>query len=235
MKIDVAAAMVGPAATGAAPTATDLTKDVAAELRHRISSGRLAPGERLVEAKLARELGISRAPIREAARLLESVGLLVSERGRGFFVRRVTLRQLEDVFEVRLCIERHATAAAARNLTSDLSARFDEAVLRIKEACARGDVPAQVLADFAFHRLVVEATGNQMLVRIFNEIALDLRLVIGLLGEASADWEIMAQSHDPVVAAIRSRDPERAAAAMDAHIHLAWDQALARLRRSTAA
>src|SRR5882762_8067587 len=88
---------------------TDLVGQVARVLTKAVLEGRLPPGAKVVEAGIARELGISRAPVPEAARLLESQGLLVASPRRGFFVRKLESRNIAEIYDLRLCIERHAS------------------------------------------------------------------------------------------------------------------------------
>jgi len=94
---------------------SDLLGQVARILTQAIVQGRLPPGSKVVEAGIARELGVSRAPVREAARLLEKQGLLVAKPRRGFFVRKLEIRNIDEIYDLRLCIERHAGVLAARN------------------------------------------------------------------------------------------------------------------------
>ena len=108
-------------------TDSDLVGQVARILTQAVVQGRLPPGSKVVEAGIARELGISRAPVREAARLLEKQGLLVAKPRRGFFVRKLESRNIDEIYDLRLCIERHAGVLASRNLTTearDVAARF---------------------------------------------------------------------------------------------------------------
>src|SRR6266404_7808108 len=84
---------------------SDLVGQVARILTQAILEGRLPPGAKVVEAGIARELGISRAPVREAARLLESQGLLVASPRRGFFVRKFAADDIDDIYDLRLCVE----------------------------------------------------------------------------------------------------------------------------------
>ncbi len=85
-----------------------------------IIGGRFAPGARLNEVHLAAEIGVSRAPLREAARLLENRGLVVSQPRRGFFVRDLTAAALDDAYDLRLCLERHAGRAVCATLTAEM-------------------------------------------------------------------------------------------------------------------
>src|SRR5437867_7143332 len=98
---------------------SDLVGQIARILMQAIVQGRLPPGSKVVEAGIARELGVSRAPVREAARLLEKQGLLVASPRRGFFVRKLESRNIYEIYDLRLCIERHATVLAVRDLTTD--------------------------------------------------------------------------------------------------------------------
>src|SRR5258708_12285982 len=88
---------------------SDLVGQVARILTQAIVQGRLPPGSKVVEAGIARELGVSRAPVREAARLLEKQGLLVASPRRGFFVRKLENRNIDQIYHFRIFIERHPT------------------------------------------------------------------------------------------------------------------------------
>src|SRR6056297_4041622 len=92
-----------------------LTQRIARILTDAIVSGKLKPGDRVAESVIARDLGVSRAPVREAGRLLESAGLLVSMANRGFFVRTIDADDLDSLYELRLCIEREAAARTVRD------------------------------------------------------------------------------------------------------------------------
>lgn len=210
-----------------------LVASVAARLRQAITSGVLKPGERLVEARLARDLQISRAPIREAARLLESEGLIISISGRGFFVRQITLRELEEIFDLRLCIERHATATVARQPAARVRRQIEEALAHLLTLVGQGETEAMVEADFNLHRCIVVAAGNRKLLKLFDSAAQDLKLVLRLMGEAAADWSGLANSHQPVIDAILAGRPEDAAQAMEAHIRLSWEDTMLQLRNSS--
>src|SRR6056297_4052891 len=96
-------------------TCDALSQQIARMLTDAIVSGQLRPGDRVAESVIARDLGVSRAPVREAGRLLESAGLLVSHANRGFFVRTIDSEDLDSLYELRLCIEREAAARTVRD------------------------------------------------------------------------------------------------------------------------
>ena len=138
---------------------TVLREQVKDVLLERILRGELEPGERLVETRLARELGTSQAPVREALRDLELLRLVESEPFRGSRVRAVDDSQLLPVFPVRAALEELAASEAARN-GSDVGALDDE-LESMREAAAAADWRTQIAHDVAFHRTMVELAGNE--------------------------------------------------------------------------
>lgn len=203
-------------------TEADLVGQVARRLTEAIVEGRLAPGAKVVEAGVARELGISRAPVREAARLLERQGLLVAHPRRGFFVRRLDVTDIDEIYDLRLCIERHAAVLAANNLTP-ANGRALRRQLEVLYETAELDEPArQVEEDYAFHRMICEIAGSRRLLRIFDDLASELRMVIGLIGRLYDDPRRIAATHEPLLAAIEKGHPERIVTHFDHHIGTAW-------------
>jgi DNA-binding GntR family transcriptional regulator len=187
-----------------------------------VLEGRLPPGSKVAEAGIARELGVSRAPVREAARLLESQGLLVASPRRGFFVRQFAADDIDDIYDLRLCVERHAGVLAARKLTP-VTRDVLRRQLDVLHQTAELDDPArQVEEDYRFHRLICEIAGNRRLLRLFDDLASELRMVIGLIGRLYDDPHQIADTHEPVLAAIEEGHPERIVAHIDHHIGHAW-------------
>ena len=202
---------------------SDLVGQIARMLMQAIVQGRLPPGSKVVEGGIARELGVSRAPVREAARLLEKQGLLVASPRRGFFVRKLEIRNIDEIYDLRICVERHAGVLAARNLTPQsrgmcCGRQIDDFLHKTADL----DDPArQVEEDYRFHRLIFEIADNRRLLRLFDDLAAELRMVIGLIGRLYDDDEI-ARTHQPLLAAIEAGHPERITAHVDYHIGHAW-------------
>lgn len=203
-------------------TETDLVGQVARILVQAIVQGRLPPGSKVVEAGIARELGVSRAPVREAARLLESQGLLVASPRRGFFVRQFAADDIDEIYDLRLCVERHAGVLAARNLTSETRDALRRQIDVLHQTADLDDPARQVEEDYRFHRLICEIAGNRRLLRLFDDLASELRMVIGLIGRLYDDPHEIARTHEPVLAAIEAGHPERIVAHIDYHIGHAW-------------
>jgi DNA-binding GntR family transcriptional regulator len=201
---------------------TDLVGQVARILTKAIIEGQMLPGAKVVEAGVARELGISRAPVREAARLLERQGLLVSYPRRGFFVRKLEMTDIDEIYDLRICVECHAGVLAAKNLTPESRSALQRQIDVLYETAVVDDPARQVEEDYKFHRLICEIAGSRRLLRLFDDLASELRMVIGLIGRLYDDPHRIAQTHEAVLEAIEEGDAERITAQLDLHIRVAW-------------
>jgi DNA-binding GntR family transcriptional regulator len=195
---------------------TVLREQVKEILLERIVRGELAPGDRLVETRIAQELGTSQAPVREALRDLELLHLIESEPFRGARVRGFSDEDLLDVFPVRAVLEELAAREAARHLDGDVR-ELDAEVASMREAAARGDTRAQVAHDIASHRRVVAASGNPMLLKAWSALGIEVPTAFGIYWTYFDALEL-AEFHVPIVEAIRERDSARAAREARAHV-----------------
>lgn len=207
-------------ATGVSPDAAKpLVEIVARHIEAAILGGKLEPGERLGEERVARALGVSRGPVREAARLLVSRGLLVQYPRRGLFVRSLTASEVDDLYDMRLAIERHVLSRVIAGDRSREMVGILNAQLEVMSAAARtGDVQRIAEADLAFHRLIVGHAGNARLLRHFDDLAVELLMLIGRLDMLRSAPTQLVATHRPLVSAIRRRDLPDALAVIDLHI-----------------
>lgn len=189
-------------------------KDV---ILQRIVSGAYEPGERLVETRIAQELGSSQAPVREALRDLEQLGCVVHEPNRGCSVRAFSVDELLEAFPVRAALEGLAAQEAASRI-SDAQLRALERHLEAMRAAADAqDAHAQSQANAAFHALIVGAAGNATLARQWALLEPFSRTFISASAPGT-DLRELAERHVPILAALRARDPAAAHAAMHRHL-----------------
>ncbi|MFC3285545.1 GntR family transcriptional regulator [Litchfieldella rifensis] len=201
----------------------NLVDQVADFLTEAIIARRFQPGERLSEVQLSRNLDISRAPVREAARLLESRGLLVSRPRKGFFVRELDSDDLADVFDLRLCYERHAFQLLVARFTPEMHDILYRQVEVMCDVAKEGDEGRKIEEDLRFHRLVFELAGNRRLLKAFNDLSHELRLCMALIERTHADPGSIATNHWALVEALESGDAARCRDAVDYHIGVARD------------
>ncbi|WP_110597576.1 GntR family transcriptional regulator [Salinicola lusitanus] len=208
----------------------DLVNQIADMLTEALLKGEFAPGVHLAEAQLARDFGVSRAPVREAARLLESRGMLVSQPRRGFFVRTFNADELDDVYDLRLCLERHAIRLLAGKLTAAMEAALSHQLETMRQVARDGTAVQQIEEDVAFHRMLCEFSGNQRLVRVFDELCHEMRFCILLIGQLYDDPLRVADTHEPILEALRTRSPDAGEAALDYHIGVAQQRVVEMFR-----
>lgn len=190
-------------------------------LREDIVSGRLAPGTRLVEAQLAKELRVSRTPVREALRRLIAEHLVSRDDSGGLSVHRPTQREIEDIYLIREVLDGLAARLASQRLSDSELAGISQTIERIGSASADGELGEALGANIAFHDILYEATGNERLIRMGRELRDFVRL---LSREPFADLrradEIVAE-HRAILGALLERDADRAEEAARRHVRLA--------------
>jgi DNA-binding GntR family transcriptional regulator len=177
-------------------------------LVQRILDGYYQPGDRLVELQIARELKTSQGPVREALRELEALRLVESETYRGTRVRSLSEREMEDAGRVRGVLEQTAAqwgAAALKRNVAPLRAEVEA----IRQAAATQDLDGYARHNMAFHRLIVEAAGNPVLLRVWDSLMLEVRTRIGL-SQLNIDMTFAAETHVPIVEAFVRGDGEAA-------------------------
>ena len=195
---------------------TVLREQIKDILLERILRGELEPGERLVETRLARELGTSQAPVREALRDLQLLRLVDSEPFRGARVRAVDDEQLLPVFPVRMALEDLAAREAARRANGDIEL-LEREVEAMRDAARAGDWRAQITHDLAFHRSVVEMAESEPLLQSWLVLGVDVSTAFATYW-TYWEQEELAEFHVPIVEAIREGNPARAGAEARKHV-----------------
>jgi DNA-binding GntR family transcriptional regulator len=195
---------------------TVLREQVKAVLLERILRGELEPGDRLVETRIAQELGTSQAPVREALRDLELANLVESEPFRGSRVREVGDEELLQTFPVRAALEELAAKEAARAAKGEVSALEGE-IAAMESAAQRGDVRVQLAHDITFHRAVAELSGNRPLLRAWVALGIEVPTAFAVYWTYFDPIELV-EFHVPIMEAIREGDVARAGAEARAHV-----------------
>lgn len=193
-----------------------LREQIKDALLQRILDGTYEPGERIIEMRVAEEFGVSQAPVREALRELEILRLVESEPFRGARVKEVHRQQILEIYPVRAALEEVAAQAAAGHLGDRGDAMAAE-VDAMRAAAADRDLHEFVRHDVAFHRLVVEASGNRTLRELWESLHVDLRTRFTLI-QRMDDLADVAESHVLIMATLREGDADAAGSAIREHI-----------------
>ncbi len=139
-------------------------------LRDAIRSGSLPPGERLMEIQLAEELGVSRTPVREAIRKLELERFVVMLPRRGTYVANLSLKDINEVFEIRAALDGLAAGLAAERITEEELEQMERLLVEIADHIEQRDNQKIVETDEAFHDILYRASRNERLVGIIYNL-----------------------------------------------------------------
>ena len=187
-------------------------------LREAILKGELKPGERLMELQLASKLGVSRTPIREAIRMLEQEGLAVTMPRKGAEVAKMTLKDMEDVLEVREALDELAAKIACKKISDEQLANLKTIKDEFKRSMDSGDVKKIAEEDVKFHDAIYEATSNAKLVSMMNNIREQMyRYRLEYIKDADKRQILMVE-HEHILKALTLRHIQEAKMAVREHI-----------------
>jgi DNA-binding GntR family transcriptional regulator len=181
------------------------------QLRKAILNGGLKPGERLNETVIARQMGISRGPVREAILTLHQEGLVSIDHGRGASVAQLDPALLRDLVEMRTLLETYAVKLATEHFEPAFGAELEGIVEQMGAASRDDDVESVVDYDLSFHRAICRLSGNRVLLEMWEKLAGRLRLAILLSIEQGYNAGLWVETHPPVVEAMKAGDAELAA------------------------
>ena len=184
-----------------------LGDQLAAMLRDQIVRRTLTTGTHLVEDALAAEYDVSRGPVRDALRQLESQGLVESRR-RGYFVVGLTQEDIDDLYELREAIELVAVAKAMERITAD-QVNAGRAIVQEMTECADRSAAAEFAdADMRFHALLYEMSGNRRLIDVWKSYEPVFASIIQLTVEEDVDLHPSARDHGHLIDLLEGNDPE---------------------------
>lgn len=202
------------------PSLRPLTKSLREIIRDtlldRIARGELPPGQRVVEITLVKEFAISATPVREAIRELVAMGVLDAQNNKGASVREMWLGETIEAFEVRAALETLAARAAAPLLKGQC-AEIRRAAKAIIESAKRKDFAAFQEHNQTFHRAIVAASGNGVLLKTWDSLFFQIRTRWTMDYLQTFDPVAIAREHIPVVDALESGMPDLAASLMASH------------------
>lgn len=212
----------------APPLNRSLADEVVIRLREAILSGQFKPDERLGEQFLAKNLGVSRGPIREALNRLEREGLVIIHRNRGAFVARLSREDVEEVYSLRLALEKLALQLAIQNAnTSDLDEM--QAIIDTMASYLEGGLTEQAGAelDVRFHDILYRSTNHKRLYDCWENLRPQIHIFLLSRAAANSDFRQYAVAgHQAILDAIRDKDEAGAIAILEDHLQVAYDRVI---------
>ena len=193
-------------------------------LRQAILRGRLKPGDRLVESRLAREMNISRFPIREALRYLEKEGLAENIPFRGSVVAQFSEQDMEEVFSLRGALEGLALQIVTHRISDTQLNELADIIHDMETASGLGDSLKVVDHDLRFHQTICQMTGHKKLLLFLETLSHHIHMFLVFEKKVYDPPERYVPTHHPILEALRKRDADLAAARLRIHLEDAMNQ-----------
>lgn len=208
-----------------------LTDVIQREIESLLFTDELRPGDRINEKQLAERLGVSRAPVREATRALQEIGLVEIVKNRGVFVRSVNLKQVIDIFNIRGRLAELAASEAARRITESSAEVLSGLIDRMHAAAS---AEAYLPLNLEFHRQVFLLSDNERLAALDLSLGKEIRLfrLRGLRSKGST--ETSNQEHRMIMKALQERNSELAGRLFSQHILAGRDRFLSTIEKQDA-
>lgn len=197
-------------------------------VKDRILSGEFPPGTRLKDDELARTFGVSNTPVREAMGELEKDGLIETIPYRGRFVKKMSIEETREVYDVRMALEALAARLAVKRIGESQLEEMEKALEEYGIAFETDDIAAGLEADLAFHDLIVQASGNSTLLRVVSDLANRIQ-VLRQVDEGKVRRKQSLEDHEGILQALKERDGEKAEVHVCRHIAKGKENVIKRL------
>ncbi|MDD4084954.1 MAG: GntR family transcriptional regulator [Acidaminococcaceae bacterium] len=191
---------------------------VCEKIRQAITSGIFKSGERLMEIQLAEEMGVSRTPVREAIRKLELEGFVVMIPRRGTYVADISIKDLTEVYEIRTALDVLAAGLAAERISDEELEAMQRLLVEIGEYIEEGNLEKIVETDTAFHDILYQASRNERLVSIINNLREQITTLRGRSMHYPGRLANTLAEHRIIVDSLAQRDSEKAQKAVREHM-----------------
>ena len=187
-----------------------LREKILETIREAILRGALKPGEKVAEPELAERFGISRTPIREAFRQLESEGYLTVIPRKGAVVTALSERDVEEFYAIKSILEGYAARMAASNLSVKDIDRLEAINDRLEQLASVGDVKTFFRVHNEFHELFIRASGNEKLLELIGQLLMKFNRLRMASLSLPGRMEISVNEHKKILEAFKSHDGEKA-------------------------
>ena len=195
------------------------------KIKQMVLENRLDFGKKINEKQLSGELALSRTPFREAMIMLEKENLITHAEHGGFLVRRFSLKEIADIFDLREIMEKSQAGLIAQQITDELIEDLAQILGNIKATIDAGDAPRAMYQAMTFHERIIELCGNSGLYHVMRNIYEKLTLVSWRLQKIETCLESQAE-YEEILSALRSRDGEKLETAIGTHISKAKKRVL---------
>ncbi len=198
-------------------------EEIRNSIKKAIMSGELKPGDRIIETRWAKDLGVSQSPVREAIRELEMIGLVENIPYQGCFVRKVTKKDMKDSYKVRMYLELLGIQDAVKNVDANQIKEIHSILKEMEIAAEANNFDLYIQKDVLFHKKIVAISKNDILLRSWDQCNIHDLTYIGTW-VSHRTLEQLSVRHEGLYEAIEARDADRAAAEISRHFEQLIDE-----------
>ncbi len=198
-------------------------EEIRNSIKKAIMSGELKPGDRIIETRWAKELGVSQSPVREAIRELEMIGLVDNIPYQGCFVRKVTKKDMRDSYKVRMYLELLGIQDAVKNVDEEKIKELHAILKEMEVAAEAENFDLYIQKDVSFHKKIVAISKNSILIRSWDQCYIHDLTYIGTW-ISHMTLEQLSVRHEGLYEALAARDSERAATEISHHFEQLIDE-----------
>ena len=187
-------------------------------IKESILSGELKPGDRIVETRCAKELGVSQSPVREAIRELEIIGLVENRPFQGCYVKEHTIKDVKDSYKVRISLETLGMKYAVECITDEQLKEIYDVMKEMETAAKNHEFDLYIRLDTLFHQKIIEVSQNTMLLRLWSQCNVREWTYIATRKLSDSGLENLAVRHEAIYAALADRNERKALKAVSTHL-----------------
>lgn len=187
-------------------------------IKESILTGELKPGDRIVETRCAKELGVSQSPVREAIRELEIIGLVENIPFQGCYVKEHTIKDVKDSYKVRISLETLGMKYAVENITEEQLKEIFDVMKEMETAAENHDFDLYIKLDALFHQKIIEVSQNILLLRLWSQCHVREWTYIGTKKLSDRGLKNLAVRHEAIYHALAERDEKKAVQAVITHL-----------------
>jgi DNA-binding GntR family transcriptional regulator len=187
-------------------------------LKDLILLGELKPGDRIVETRCAKELGVSQSPVREAIRELEMIGLVENRPFQGCYVKAHTSKDVKDSYKVRISLETLGMKEAVESITDEQLREIHDVMKEMELAAKNHEFDLYIRLDTLFHQKIIEVSGNRMLLRLWSQCYIREWTYIATKKLSALGLENLAVRHEAIYDALVERNERKALQAVISHL-----------------
>jgi len=193
-------------------------EEISDYIKESILTGELKPGDRIVETRCAKELGVSQAPVREAIRELEIIGLVENIPFQGCYVKEHTLKDVKDSYKVRISLETLGMKYAVENISEEKLREIFDVMKEMEAAAENHEFDLYIKLDTLFHQKIIEVSQNIMLLRLWSQCHIREWTYIGTKKLSDRGLKNLAVRHEAIYDALAERNEEKAVKAVTTHL-----------------